>query len=304
MKLSDHPLSLVQAVADLRAVASEPALGTPEAIRALGANAVEEWHRVRAANALAPVADGGPMRDAVMLAAVSTEEDPVGAMVATAMLLAQTIETRDHSDDWLWAWEALSPYLRSAPARVRAALMNGFKRAREIGIAADEVRPSDQDCLTRDSNEVLKRLFAIARSMTDEQRATVATYDYGQDVERQLDALNTVLAHPSCAIGAAVSETWFPSEVVELAAYDHEAVGFVPCFALVMIWTVQDRSYAHSNVGSRWSGARRICLSLPMPIRKPILDGVRHCYEGFDSFDDVGGDGHAHLDKTLPWFLD
>ncbi|MEM6358197.1 MAG: hypothetical protein AAF844_21265 [Pseudomonadota bacterium] len=303
MDLGVHTLTVVQAVSDLRAVAAEPSLPIPVMIKALGADSVERYRVARLTAPLAPAREGGPITDALSLAVASPEEDPVGAAVATATLLAHAIETGDAGDDWLWAWEAVAPSLRRTTAPVRAALMNGFRRARTLGLASDEIRPSDDECITMSRQAVIEDLLTVARSMTSDDREEIAAFDYGHDVQRHLDALNAILADPECRRNAGGDDTWFPSEVVELAAYE-EGPWFGPSTALVLIWTLQDEDYAHGFVGGRWSRHHRRYGALPSGMRGPILQGFRHCYEARASFDEVGADGHVHLEKTLPWLID
>ncbi|MEM6358324.1 MAG: hypothetical protein AAF844_21910 [Pseudomonadota bacterium] len=303
MDLGVHTLSVVQAVSDLRAVAAEPRLPIPMTIQALGADHVEGYRRHRVADPVGLIRESGQINDALDLAAVSPEEDPTSAAVATAALLAHDIETGVAHHNWLWIWDAAAPSFRGLAPPIRAAVMNGFRRAREMRLVAEDIRPSDADCMTMSLQAVIESLVAVARSMSPEDREEVASLDDEKDEQRHLSALDAVLADPGCRRDAGGDVTWFPSEVVELAAYE-EGPWFAASTALILIWTLQDEDYAHGFVGGRWSRDHRRYKALPSGMRGPILQGFRHCYEARASFDEIGADGHVHLDKTLPWLMD
>ncbi|MEM8595244.1 MAG: hypothetical protein AAGF76_02085 [Pseudomonadota bacterium] len=301
MDLSTHSLGEVQTISDLRAVAREPSLGVPAAILALGVAGIEQFEALRRTDPrMMPVA-GSALHNALMLAMVSPQEDPKGATLATATFLTEAIEAGDRQDDWLWIWDSGFEIFRAAPAPIRAALMNGFRDARRRGIAHLDVKAEDADCITGAPAEIIARLVPLARSMTHNQRRSIAALDYGKDIERHLAALDAVLSRPDCIMTD--EETWYPSEVVELVTHSPDEDGFEAATALLLIQSVSGRDTVN-HAGFRWGRNHHVYKSMEAPWRRPILDAFRYCYEAFDAFSDIGADGHMHLDKRLPWFFE
>lgn len=301
------PLALLQIHHDLRAVALEPALPIPAAVEALGPDLCAQYRASQAARRV-PAASSGPLHDALWMAASSPDEDATGACIATAALLADAFETPNLQEDWLWVWEALGPALRSAPAPVRAALANGFREARKMGLAHDDVRPTEDDCHTQSAATVIAGLLPLVKNLDPEERRLIASADRYSKVKEHLDPLEALLARPNCHLGP--GEAYHPAEAVELVAFAPKHLCFAAATALLLIWSLQDEDYVHGSLDGRWFNFHRTYKDLPHPWQRPILAGFRHVYEATGTFwqpwipsvrkrSAEGWDG-----KLMPWHLD
>ena len=167
--------------------------------------------------------------------------------------------------------------------------MNAFRYGVQSNKLSDAVSPSLEDCLTSKPAAFQDALIRIAKSMTEEERLSVAhadSYRRDGDVEKHLAALNDVLARADCRFP---DDTWFPLEPVELVAWSPEAMGFVPCTALLLIDALGDGTF-HANDGqgglsSRWGLNYDAYCKLPGELSAPILRAFRFLYETADEFD-------------------
>ncbi|MEO1318398.1 MAG: hypothetical protein AAFW01_17720 [Pseudomonadota bacterium] len=298
MDLGTDTLTTVQTVTDLLAVAAARNVPLPAPVIPVGSDGRAHFKTAEIADILAPIADRASLRTSLAGSMAAAEKDAERAIAATALMLAHCIATRDGSHDWLSTWASMAPIARAAPPPVRAALMNGFRTARTLGVADESVCPSDEDCITKQAPAIAERLIPLARAMTPNERRAVARADYGKDFARHLAALHAVLFRPGCLMTS--KEYWYPSEVVELVAHVPDEEGFVPATALLLIQVLADKN-AECHAEFRWNNNSRAYLAMPDRWRLPILDAFRHCYEAFGSFDELGADGHCHLDKILPW---
>lgn len=286
---SDTPWLVAQAVADLRAVASAPRF---------------------ALSGLA--AEPGP--DSALWRTVFDEDaEPVERCVATARLLAKTLKTRDALEDWLWAWEAVAPAMRIAPSPVSAALGCGFRVARDLGLAYQDVRPSATDCATLDHDTVIARLLPHLKSLSEAEREALAAHDWDQDRERHRDALDRLLGRDDCRL--LQGEAYNPAEAVELCGYAPQHPQFAAATALLLIWSLEDQGYPYGNLFSRWMSHHPRYLELPQKWKTVILAGFRRAYETSESFQtdafkrslDESTRGPRHRTRpvaTIPWRLD
>ena len=265
-----------QALADLRAVAVKSSLPLPRAVGDLGEEAAETYRMAQREGRLPQTIDREQFREPLQLAMASPEEDPDGCVTAIASLLAETLNTFDQRDDWLWTWEACAPVIRQAAAPVRAAVMIGFRTANYLGIAHELIRPTDEDCQSLSSDTVLPPLIDLAKTIDPETRQHIASADSYSQVSEHDGPLAALLARPDCRLGE--GEAYYPAEAVELCAYT-PGIGFIESTALLLIWSIQDRSYAHGFLDSRWEKRCRTYLTLSEPWRTPVLRGFRYCYE-------------------------
>ena len=96
--------------------------------------------------------------DQLLLAAAMPEDDFPGFVAATAMLIASRLQFGAGEDDLYWNWDAFRDHYRLADPPVRAALMNGFRLMHRMELVTLDAAPSDTDCLTRGSEDVIATL--------------------------------------------------------------------------------------------------------------------------------------------------
>lgn len=153
--------------------------------------------------------------------------------------------------------------------------MNGFLRGRRLGLIAEDVLPSADDCLIRPNWPLISGLKAIARGMTSAERQDVARADYGWEAEKHLRALNTVLDERDCEL--AEEDYRFPAEVVQLQSHAAGRPGFVACNALLMLKDLSDPGYAHMEF--RWGDNFDAYRKLAPPAGPILLKAFRYLYE-------------------------
>jgi hypothetical protein len=190
-------------------------------------------------------------------------------------------------------WDQRQAELLAAPAPIRAAVMNGFQRLRDLGLVEDRCRPQADHRVTHPRAAVEAALKTIGRAMTLPEIDHVARADYGTDVARHREALVALLQDPDLAYPP--GEVWYPAEVVELVAYVPRSPGYIPCMAIVLLdalrtGDIQDN--ATFRLGRRWAAL----LALPQRARDAFLAAYRHLYET-----DVLGSPHRPESVTLPW---
>ncbi|MEM9760766.1 MAG: hypothetical protein AAF933_16115 [Pseudomonadota bacterium] len=237
------------------------------------------------------------LREALRRAATAPSLDPSGALVATAVLLADALEREAADENWHAIWEAIVPVARKAPGPVRAAVMNGFLQAMYADLLPDDIEPANADCITTPADTLVDRLVPLAKRLTPNERRSIAAADYGTDVDRHLNALETVLSRSDCRI--VCGEYYYPLEVIELSGHSPDAVGFNGATALSLIhWLPTDSDGGLAS--SRWHHNARAYLALPDPWRQPILDAFRHRYETSEDFVTIAAD-QLGAPPTIPW---
>ncbi len=241
--------------------------------------------------------------DGLSLAAVTPTSQTAFA-VATAILLADLLQDGFAPDPLDWQLEAhLTDYLTLEPV-TRAAILNGYDAAiaNDLTPDSDALRnvPADQR-LSRSMDDVASALLDVARSMPDNVRQEVAHADYGTDVQRHLAALNAVLQRPDGRFSE--DEYWYPSEVVELVAYDPAAPGFVPCTALLLANALNGND-TRDWFQSRWPDNSIAYHDLPGDLRDTIMGGLRALYqsgsESMSDSDDFGFDPVLTPKRLIP----
>lgn len=166
-----------------------------------------------------------------LVTASCSPDDGYGEFLyATCMILLDRFENPNRGSEFDWEWDAFSDLYRSAPAKIRAAIMNGLREAQNCGLVRSDIPIDAQDCLTTKREEVVAPLLTLARSLTPKERAEIAKADYGYEVDAFLAALNDLLASDDCRFRV----SWYPAEVVELVSHASEAEGFVSCTAILL----------------------------------------------------------------------
>lgn len=204
-----------------------------------------------------------------------------GFDLAGVVLLADVLQRRQVSGLLSEAWDETCKRLRDWPATLRAAVANGLVRAVELNLIALNLPPTAQERQTRQPDEIAEHLLRIARSMRRDELDAVAHADRGQDAERHLSALREVIAVRDGIMGH--DHHWFPSEVVELTAYDANALGFSGCTAILLLNAMRDGD-GYGWFDFRWPSLGPAYCKMRPSARDPILAGLRHLYEANPEF--------------------
>lgn len=108
------------------------------------------------------VANGGRITEpmsrsysSILLAAALPDEDFNAFLAATALLLADRLQFGFGEDDLFWNFEAFRDHYTLADPPMRAALMNGFRRAHQLGLCNLDNPPDEGACLTRHREDAL-----------------------------------------------------------------------------------------------------------------------------------------------------
>lgn len=96
----------------------------------------------------------------ILFAAAMPDEDFPAFTGATALLLADRLQQGGGTDDLFWNWDAFHDHYRLADPPARAALMNGFRLADQLGMTRLALSPADRDCLTFEKADVVASLGA------------------------------------------------------------------------------------------------------------------------------------------------
>ncbi|MEM6421274.1 MAG: hypothetical protein AAF698_01710 [Pseudomonadota bacterium] len=183
-------------------------------------------------------------------------------------------------------WSEATPAIRAAFAHGFLHGIDVVARASMSGEKGLEPVPEGMQ-LTKEPADLVPTLVTIARSMTMEERRCVASADYGDDVEKHLSALNAVLAAKDCRMEDHAEEiSWFPGEVVELAAYSPSAPGFVACTALLLANALQSGTYVPPvGMDAFYSASARGYGTLAPDERHAIRSAYRYLYESDPYFE-------------------
>jgi len=217
------------------------------------------------------------------------------AEIAVAMIVANDLQRGHWKGDAKEIAEFAVEPVRQAPRKLRAAILRGLDALEDLSYQYEptEYFLPKESRLTRPVDQVLPKLCDIARAMDMPTRKSVAAADYGDEIEKHLEALENVLAAENCQF--LKDEVWYPGEVVELVSLGRNAPGFVPCTALLLANAIQGRD----NVGwfeFRWSNLAADYNALPNSVRTPILAGLRCLYEAGEDF--LTDTGHKRCDPV------
>ncbi|AVL53129.1 hypothetical protein CEP88_11280 [Roseobacter denitrificans] len=210
----------------------------------------------------------------MMVASMPNQNHPA-FMTATIILLADRLNYGAGEDDLFWNWSAFRDRFREAPSPVRAALMNGFRRADMLGLVALDQRPKGTDLRTYEETDLTRLLKIIARSMTEDMRDAVCTLapEELRDVHRK--ALDNCLKS-SCILSEFGG--WFPSEVVEQVSLDPVHPSYAAATALMILDAIATRD-ASGKMAARYEEQADDYILLPTDVRVPLMAGLRHLHE-------------------------
>lgn len=218
------------------------------------------------------------------------------AATATLLHLVLATETPDPATDEFWSYQ--DDFL-AQPARIRAALMNGFDMLCLRGFGASTCQPTGEACVTYPRADLERYLIALARQMTPAEIDHISRADYGNDVARHKAALLALLADGDVAYPS--GEAWYPAEVVELVSHVPGSPGHVPCTAIVLLDALRTGDL-HGNAEFRLGNQFTQILTLPEPARTVLIAAFRHIYETERDWNPSVPTGSLPMDQTtLPW---
>ena len=211
----------------------------------------------------------------LMMVASMPDQNHPAFMTATIVLLADRLHYGAGEDDLFWNWDAFKDRFREAPSPVRAALMNGFRRADRLGLVTLDKLPKGQDLRTYDETDLARLLKIIARSMTQDMRDDVCLLapEEIRDVHRK--ALENCLKD-SCILSEFGG--WFPSEVIEQVSLDPVHPSYAAATALMILDAIATRD-ADGKMAARYENQADDYILLPTDVRVPLLAGLRHLHE-------------------------
>ncbi len=201
-----------------------------------------------------------------------------GAEIATAVLVANTLQKGLWSKDTKEFAEAAITRIHDGPQVLRAAILRGLDTIEDSIIRyepASYLLPKINRC-TRHIDDVLPALCQLAKGMDLHVQKSVSQADYGDRADLHLEALSAVLESEDCRFPK--NEAWFPSEVVELIAHVPSTQGFVECTALLLANALPTNDHM-GWFEFRWERLSDAYNQLPENVRNTILAGVRHLYE-------------------------
>lgn len=235
-----------------------------------------------------------------LVSASCTPDEGYGEFLyATCMILLDRFENPEHGSEFDWEWDAFSDLYRSAPAKIRAAIMNSLRNAQNCDLVHPDISIDAQDCLTNKREEVVAPLLTLAQSLTPKERIEIAKADYGYEVDIFLAALNDLLASDDCRF----RDSWYPAEVVELVSHVPGTIGFEGCTALVLANAIYDGDGV-GNASFRWEGLGSTYQDLRLEVRTPFLRAFRHLYEEVPDWAPFWGtrkSGRMTRDQLIPW---
>lgn len=81
----------------------------------------------------------------------------------------------------------------------------------------------------------LPALFPYIRQASDDTLRRISRFDYGTEAERHVAALKQIVREQNGYVSADLGQTFYPGDVIELAAFDaQDAFGYTVCH-LIMI---------------------------------------------------------------------
>ena len=193
----------------------------------------------------------------------------------TALILADVLQTGNGRGVETLYGPALGLARKMDPP-VRAALMQGFRMAHDLGYMRLDPLPRAADLLTRQRDDVLSDLLNRIRQLSQADMRAIAQCDYGVDEERHLRALSQVIGPNEGRFpeGDAVH----PGGVVKWNAHNPKAVGFTPCLSLLCVNAVY-RNDIRAEVAFLWSQLGAHLTADETGEFRPILNAIRYLFE-------------------------
>ncbi|SEL82274.1 hypothetical protein SAMN05444413_11736 [Roseivivax marinus] len=249
MTLSPHPpvdFRTDQARADLAQVirAGAPSVASRIARLVPGASGTASTlHDIRAGG---PVTEAQitPALDVLAYASALPDDDFPAFLWANAVLLTALLDGAAPADCLSEHWDAFADSYRLASDADRAALANGFARAKELRHLRADTAPAPADRLTRGREAVLAQLAPLARDVAPE---VVAAARAAGDMTRP--TLAAAMEHSDAALAA---------------------------FAMIDICLSTD---GEGNAACAWPELSAWLETCPGPVRRPLVHAVRWLYE-------------------------
>ncbi|MEM1074861.1 MAG: hypothetical protein AAF665_10145 [Pseudomonadota bacterium] len=220
-------------------------------------------------------ADEVALHAELMMVASMPDEDHGAFMTATIVLLCDRLQYGAGKDDLYWNWDAFQERFREAPSPIRAAVMNGFRCADAMQTVKLGRPPRGTDLRTYDEEDLIRLLKIIARSLTDDLRATVCLLADPDIRPVHRKALDNCLKS-SCILSEFGG--WFPAEIVEQASLDATHPCYAASTALMILDAIATRDAA-GRMAFRYEEQADDYNLLPTELRVPLLAGLRHLHE-------------------------
>ncbi len=215
------------------------------------------------------------LHETLLLAATLPDDDFDAFELATMILLADRLKGGRGPDNLFWHWDAFCDHYRLGAAAHRAALINEYIEAERAGrLPKGSVNAAPVTGV--DVGRVREDLRAMAGDATDAELGAIAAADYGDRTDEHLAAIQNVITEQGCVLKP--DQSWVPSEVLELAAYDPEKPGFAVATAVLLV-TVMARGDEQGWFDYRWEQFALAYQNLPDPARWAVLSAVRYLYE-------------------------
>lgn len=262
----------MQALSDLKAASRDGLLPALEAVHEGVADSFSAF--LEAPNT--PLTDGAPLREAAGQIPTAPDTNAELRGRAAALLIADSLIEARPEDMLAYLWEVYREELEGLPTPLRAALMNGFKQLHQLNLVKIDPVVTPKYCLSQTPEAVCAPLCAIAKAASDEALLEVSHGDYGEGVEKHFAALKRVIHSQNCVFHS--DQTWYPHEVVSLAAYSPELSEGQWCLALLLVDAV---SGSDIDCGSefRWEKFAHDYTRFPAASRRYIMAGFRYIYE-------------------------
>lgn len=213
------------------------------------------------------------LHDTLLLAATVPTPDRGAFVMATAILLADRLQGGAGTDDLWHHWDTLRDVYETLPAPARSAICRGFYAAHATGRVRLDAPPTGAALASASRDAVAADLFALARTLGEDEIAAVARADYGREQADHEAALRVLLGGPDGMLPP-LDDRWFPAEVVELVSHVPGRPGFAQCTAVVLIEALR-LGDPHDNASYRWSSIAPAYAALPPAQREPIFAGFR-----------------------------
>lgn len=211
----------------------------------------------------------------LMMVASAPDEDHTAFVAATVILVADRLQHGAGDDDLFWNWNAFRDRYREAPSPTRAALMNGFRCAHDMGLVQLTSPPGGRDLCTYDEDDLLRLLKIIARSVTLEAREHMYDLAAAETKGVHRKALENCLSN-SCVLSEFGG--WFPCEIVEKASLDTENPAYHASTALLLIDAIATRD-AKGTMAARYEEQAEEYFMMRRDVRVPMVAALRLLHE-------------------------
>ena len=235
----------------------------------------------------------------LLLATLHPQKDPIGFETASALLLADRVRQGSGVGDLEDVWQRSSSFVLSAEAPVRAALVQGFDLACDLGFV-DLPQPfTVQAKQTRDAGDVSRSLLDAAQALAHAELSEMVRAGVESEMLRHMQHLLENLTR----LGGAEQ---LSQDVVNISSTEQERPDYLPRLALAC-WKAQSDAAVATAMARHWAESADMILSHPYPATASILSGFRRLFEtqpDWDPYADMSQDDRLASQTAIPWWLD